>query len=225
MAEAPKKLTVQTMFKCIWLKFYAEQVAHYAVLQHNETEILEEALNNVVLGLSDKYVIDSYVHNKDFNKDDVWKPSIEKPHAHLLLWVRTEGHNGRTRLGTLLKELEKVANIRFRTKEDETLLEMSTKFPNMRKQEHIKAVVYHTHETCTAKEDELKVQYPRDGRITNLSQAELDNFYRIYEQKFNISNARQAGLLVEDYARQAYEIGIKGDDFNEKLNGSTEHHR
>lgn len=222
-----KKFTVKTKFKCIWLKFYAEQVEYYLEEQHNDSEVLEEALNNVVIGLSDKYIIDAYVHNKDFNKDDIWQPSIEKPHGHLLLWVRKEGHDNTTRVGTLLKELEKLAHIRYRTEEDETLLEMSTKFPNMRKQEHIKAVVYHTHETCAAKEDDLKVLYPREGRITNLSQEELDNFYRIYEQKFNISNARQAGLLVEDYARQAYEIGTKGEDFNEWFfdNVPVEHYK
>ena len=26
MADQPKKFTVKTLFKCIWLKFYAEQI-------------------------------------------------------------------------------------------------------------------------------------------------------------------------------------------------------
>lgn len=215
-AETSKnsKFTVKTQFRCIWLKFYGEQVENYSEELHNDREYLEQSLEDVKAVVGDKYWLDSYVHDGDFNKDDFWKPSIEKPHAHLLLWLKSEDKSLKTRVGTLLKELEK-AHIRFRKEEDTTLLEQSTKFPNMRKQEHIKAVVYHTHETCAAKEDDLKVQYPREGRITNLPQDMLDEFYRIYEQKYNISKSRDFKLLIEDYSRQAYEIGREGLDFND----------
>lgn len=214
MADNPQ-FTIKKLCYAVWLKFYAEQVETYKEDMNSmeQQELMRNALHEFINKYGHKYKIDSIVHYKDYNTDDMLAPSIEKPHSHLLCYMESTGtKENKFRLQTLLNDLKK-CGIRYR-EEDKTLLEKSTKFPRMRAQEHCKVIVYHTHETAEAREKDGKEFYSREERITNLTPSELDLIYHIYEQKFNKIDNKDNTLLLEDYCNQAYALGQQGGDFD-----------
>lgn len=211
------KWNVSHRFTCIWLKFYAEQCGlpvYEDQSIENQKHYLNKALSNLLMSQHD-YMFHSIVHDNDdlqaIEKDSeaFWKPEVEKPHIHLLIFFP---NGGRMRISTLLKELEKTAGIKFREDKDTGFFYKGTKFPDMRKKEHIKALVYHTHESDTAKHEEGKYQYYRSQCVTNIPSEILDSMYMTYFQQ--LSQQKTYSVVEYDLMIKARQLGRQALPFD-----------
>ena len=211
--------------RSFWFKFYAEQCGYVAPTsdgqsvpisapnvneQFKQTQILRNTLANIVANTSpDKYCMHAAVHYADKvapNETQFWAPSIEKPHAHLLIWLPEKSHTGNrsgaTRLNTILNYLSQFGLIYRPEYDTELLLNHGVERVDLRQKRHFNAVVYHSHETDEA-QDEGKHRYDRKEMITNLSSEELNAMYDYYFSSISRVGKHDA----EYYENEAFELG------------------
>lgn len=217
--ELQVKWTVDKQVSCIWLKFYAEQLGiSQDAAPDAQAAALRSYLSELVTRLDIPYYIHGIVHDKCTNTDDLWAPSVEKPHAHLLVISNdTRTHCGRQEVCRyrISAILNKLAPLAYRPEEDKTLFYRSTSFPSLKGREHMRCVVYHTHETSAARDDDGKYQYDRSDCYTNIPAAVLSTYYDTYFAVLDapakikdITNYRKIELMQE-----ARRMGERGEDF------------
>lgn len=209
---------------CIWLKFYAEQCGFVPSGDQDHVakdKFIEEQklfISKALYLLSESkhdYYFHAIMHDKDdlqAEENDIekfWNPEIEKPHVHLLIFYP---NGGRIRISTLLSELSRTAGINFRHDKDTDFFYLGTKFPDMRKKEHIKAIVYHTHESDQAQEEEGKYEYDREECVTNIPKDVLDALYLTYFEQ--LSHQKPVVSVEYDMMIHARNLGRQAQAFN-----------
>lgn len=209
---------VSKITRCIWIKFYAEQVG----FQPSGTAIASpvsdyplqiSALQSFLSSLSSLsgYSYHAILHDSDAlppsSDSEFWSPSIEKPHVHLLLFS-----SSRFRVSTVLNDLKKATGLYFRPDTDTQMFRIATRFPDMRKKEHFKAIVYHTHETDQAV-DAGKHTYSRSLCVTNIPATDLGVIYDTYFSQLS----RQKVVKVDKYdaVLHARNLGRSGLSFED----------
>lgn len=191
--KAGIKLTMRSNVKTLSLKFYAEQIGL-------EPDATSEQIRNYFEPVRDtfkeKFPEDDlciFIHDKDSNKDDVWEPSIEKLHVHVI-W-RTHGKPAH--VSTVLNRV----NVHFRKGLDDNLIinhgiETINNFKDM--------VEYLPHKTSQARKDG-KHEYEWSEMITTYSMDELLAFDNSYVPTAKLDAAQV--LMDESYKAGFERIG------------------
>lgn len=211
-----------------WFKFYAEQVG---CPQGADFDTQLKYLRDYFYGLTKQtfdYWWDSIIHYRDTNIDDLWGKSSEKPHAHLLtVSCRRQSSNNKLiphRISTLINSL----GLNYRP-EDDIMMSRGGIIPlSYQKNEHIRSMVYHTHETVEAQETIGKELYDRSERYTNIPSDVLDEWYEYYFKFMNMSKRHDVELptkaKISDYMDYAFDLGFHCDDLDDFLNSIPRHH-
>jgi len=218
-----------------WFKFYAEQTGWRALdsngnpvdITNNSANLpeairnayhdqqrkaLDTALNKLVTNTpADKYQIHAIVHYADLlegkgTTKEFFRPSIEKPHAHLLLIVPgtdSYGHRNERRLRVILNYLRNTAGIQYREDTDaELLMNGGAIRGSWRDRAHIRYLCYNTHETDDAR-TAGKHLYDRSECHTNIPPEILADYYKTYAD----SMSKQAFLGEEAFVNYAEACG------------------
>lgn len=215
------KFNVQKRTSCVWFKFYAEQLGVSEEASYEEQEKALQGYLQVLCSRALPFYVHGIVHNKDTNKDDFWLPSVEKPHAHLLVlsyqksFRSNRSHLVQYRISSILSNLRP---LHFRPDTDDTLIIQSTQFPFLKTREHVRAIVYHTHETFEASETEGKHRYSRSECYTNIPEDLLDSYYEEYMTIMNRGKKDLTAIANYDklqFMATARTLGEQGKDFAE----------
>lgn len=222
--ETKSKLewTVKKQCACLWLKFYAEQVDPNIKpdsTKREQVQALGEYLK--ILGKKDvPFWYHGIIHDKDYNTDDIYSPTEEKLHIHLLVIMYRKKQNGKLAQLRVESILNKLRPLKFRTPDDDMMFVKGTKFPNLRAKEHIKSMVYHTHETYEARQKEGKPLYKRECAVTNIPADVLAEWYKEYEIYMDGSRKNPDVKPLDNNAMAAMimiagELGRRGEDFEQ----------
>lgn len=193
--KSPKKkvhLTMRSSVRTLSIKVYDEQMPDG--WEHVKQQIKEIGKDYQVIGIR---------HDRDNNKDDIWKPSKEKPHYHII--ARVTGKNP-VHVSTIMKILD----VQYRPEEDATLwnehgVETIKDFGAM--------ATYLTHDTEQAQLDG-KEKYELEELVSNLS---MDEIKQVRDGYIRVSSANKK-IGMEELAEldeQAYKLGYELKDFNE----------
>lgn len=222
--ETKKKLewTVKKQTSCIWLKFYAEQVSPNIKPDSTEQEQVQ-ALGEYLktLGKTEKpFYYHAIIHDKDYNLDDLHNPTKEKPHIHMLVIMYKKKQNGKIAQLRVESILNKLKPLKFRTPDDDTMFIKGTKFPNLKAREHVRSMVYHTHETYEARQKEGKPLYKREQATTNIPAEMLADWYKEYDVYMNGSRKAPDIKPLDNNAMASMiaisaELGRRGEDFEQ----------
>lgn len=211
--------------RSFYFKFYAEQCGYSApsasggtvpissapvgIEQLKQTNCIKNLLKNIAeqtpIG---KYKVHGACHYTDkmaSSESDFWKPSSEKPHGHLLIWLpaRASGKESPpVELNTILNYLAQFGLVYRPDVDTDLLLNHGVEKVDLRQKQHYNVIVYHTHETDEAVADG-KHRYERDEMFTNLPQSELDEIYNYYFSSISKAGKHDA----EYYEKEAYQLG------------------
>lgn len=185
-----KTLTMRSTVKTLSIKCYDEQLA--LGWEHVQDLIKKIPKENHVIAIK---------HDKDYNLDNIWLPSTEKPHYHII-WRTTQ--KTPWHVSTVLNTL----GIYYRPDIDDTLwrnhgVETIRDFGSM--------AMYLTHETEQAELDG-KTWYPIEELVSNLTLDEIkqvrEGYKRLSEQckKVSIDELSELDEL-------AYQMGYELKDF------------
>ena len=147
-----KMLTMESKVRTFSIKIYDEQLP-----------LGWDATCNAIRGVdSNKTQVMGIRHDADYNSDDIWLPSIEKAHYHII----GRGING---YSIRIKQLLEMLHVEFRPELDDSLwknhgVETVKNFANM--------ATYLTHETEEAILD-AKTIYPIGNIVSNLTIDEI----------------------------------------------------
>lgn len=185
-------LTMRSMVRTLSLKFYDEQMPD----GWGQVKV-------IIRGIGKEYQVIAIRHDRDTNKDDIWKPSIEKPHYHII--VRVIGKNP-VHVSTILNML----NIEYRPDVDETLwnehgVETVKNFGAM--------AMYLTHDTEQAQLDG-KEKYELEELVSNLSMDEIKQVREGYI-RVSASNKKVSMEELSKLDEEAYKMGYDLKDFDE----------
>lgn len=159
-----------------------------------------------------KYWVIGIVHDRDYNSDDFWQPSIEKPHIHI---------NGKALCKSFhLCTWFKLLGIELRVGIDDVSFFNGYGLRSISDREDDKeygnrfsrAVNYLTHDTDKAKMDG-KTQYDVKDLFTNLTDEEIVAI-RKGTRPATLSTA-ELKRICADLDKQAYDIGYSLRDFND----------
>lgn len=191
-------LTMESSVKTLALKIYDEQMPDGVEVVADEITRIDKTEYQVVM----------IKHYRDYQGDDFYAPSIEKPHYHILLRVVGRGKNGVSprKVKTILRML----HIVFRPGVDDAIrerhgLETARHFENY--------ITYLLHKTPEAIADG-KAPYSIDEFITNLTideiQQVLDGYCRLTENRIRVG-VREMSEIDE----KAFDLGYSLKDFEE----------
>lgn len=168
------------------------------------------------------------VHYKDTNRPktdaEKWRPSLEKPHCHLLIFYSDRDQNNRylkTRMSTLLNLLSKYGLV-FREGQDDSILFRDTRFPQMRTKDLTRIIAYHTHETYDARETDGKELYDRSECFTNIPDNALQTYYDYYFTHLDAPSDKELRVHApstdaqDEIMRQFYQHGLECHDFDDE---------
>lgn len=147
-------------------------------------------------------------HNRDYNTDDVWEPSVEKPHYHLI--ARTI-NNKPVKVKMLLSnpKTSKRGLVAYRKELDDVLFDKSGV---QTIGDFQKYTVYLTHETEEAERDGKALYDYKTEIISNMDTDEIELIRDGYKQVSRIyvkpKDAREADKI-------AYELGKKLKSFED----------
>lgn len=197
----------------------ADMIADYVAANDNLNAFLNplfykylDRFKGIVIGVDvQQYWLIGIVHDKDYNCDDFWEPSIEKPHIHLngkavcrnyqlCSWLKMLGIK-------LRKDIDDVAffeghGLRSISERDDS--EYGNKFS--------RAVNYLTHDTDQARMDG-KYQYPETDLFTNLDDDELLAIRK--GTRPSCLSTSELARICKDLDAQAYDVGYSLRDFDD----------
>lgn len=152
---------MESSLRTISVKCYAEQLG----LPANATpiQIVRKLVKIIPKIDKEKYQVFAICHCRDTNKDDIWHPSIEKPHVHI--WARIKKGNPQ-KVRTWLN----LFHVKYREGLDDNL------FANhgVENCDIVKSAMYSTHDTDKAIADG-KAHYELEEVIMNISMDEFKN--------------------------------------------------
>lgn len=192
MAKEKIILTTRSNVRTLSIKVYDEQLPN----GWDDVKRLIRLINK------SEYQVIAIKHDRDTNKDDIWEPSIEKPHYHII--IRVLGKSP-VHVSTILNMLGVV----YRKGIDDNLwkehgVESLRDFSNM--------AVYLTHETPEAVYAG-KAKYELEELISNL---ELEEIKQVREGYIRVSEInRKVGMVeLDELDKQAFKLGYELGDFN-----------
>lgn len=190
---ARKMLTMESKVRTFSIKIYDEQLP----LGWEKTC---EAINAVD---KNKMQILAICHDSDYNSDDIWLPSIEKSHYHII----GRGVNG---YSIRIKQVLEMLHIEFRQKIDDELwkhhgIETVANFPNMS--------VYLTHETDEAILD-AKTVYPIEKIVSNLTKDEIIEVRQGYIRVGQNGGYKKTYVEMAELDAIARNLGYQLQNFN-----------
>lgn len=214
------KWHLKTRKAAVYLEFYPEQCTDQKA---TERDTLLNAIENAVHKLPAEWNIHGAVHDRSTKLKKKAKTAADieddKTHAHLLIWTYPINNTNYYRfyMGQLLGLLAS-AGIAYRLDLDKELLNHA-KFPNIRKSEHIRFLVYNYHESLDAVESG-KEHYTEDDIRTNLTPEEIADLKRIYFLKLNGPTGKKdipapSRLLKVEHLQRFRQIGEEGGNFEE----------
>lgn len=188
MAKSKKKfLTMKSQVRRMSIKCYEEQLP----------EGWEETKKKIIKISGKKWVVIAIKHDSDFNGDDVWEPSKDKPHIHIIVRC-VDGSHPR------VQEVLKALGVVYRPEVDRSLWE---NHGVEAVEDWVAMVTYLPHWTDEAIK-EGKYKYSLDQLVSNISQAEIEQVMSGYVHK-----TYETDLKLLD--GQAYELGYALGDFDE----------
>lgn len=118
--------TLESVMQSVALKFYPEQITGYDAEHAEDRKYTEQLIQQLKQRIQKQDATEiqvlMIVHNADFDHDDYWDPSAEKPHVHIIMRFIGKMPNGnikRERIGTILEML----GVTYRPDVDRTLWE------------------------------------------------------------------------------------------------------
>ncbi len=199
--KSPKKksYTMRSCLRKVAVKCYAEQLGLPSDASY--LEIIKK-LQKTIPHISRDYIVFAIVHYKDTLSDDVFLPSIEKPHAHI--WaIRRDKRN--EHVSTWLS----LFGVKYRPKIDDELFKnqgvelMKTL---------IGSAMYSTHDTEEAMKDG-KEQYDIEEVIMNITMEEFLAIRKGYEQGLVNGKLTLEQQIALDEA--AFQLGYELKDWEE----------
>lgn len=200
-----------------------------------QVSYMRNVLSHIVADTNFPYDVYAIVHDKDTYKDKALcgidtkrniflQPAVEKPHSHLVLVTRGTESNGkgktrsrRSTIGAMLYILA-LHGLTFRfDSPDADIAEADTNLLlnqglialEMQKKQHIRTIVYLTHETTDARDVDGKVQYDRSLVYTNNI-----SFFEYAHTYYADRLCPKFGLdVVEELQEKFYECGANKKDF------------
>lgn len=185
-------LTMESKVTTLALKFYPEQLPGGWDNLKKIIKAIDKALYQVL----------AIMHYKDYLKDDIWAPSNEKPHIHIIFRMTDTSKSIR------VKQILQMLNVVFRQGIDDKLW----KEHGAETCVHFDAyAMYLTHDTRQARLDG-KAQYDVDEIVSNLNADEIqlvrDGYIRVSQQHHKVSldemiqidkEAEQLGYNLKDF--------------------------
>ena len=206
--KAKKVYTAESNLRSLSLKFYAEQVEGYdpeeGLSDVDWLELVVKRLENTNLFPKDKFIAVGGIHDKDFVGDDFWKPSIEKPHAHIFIDIISKSPY---KLRTLFNKL----GINGSREEDKTFWTHHGAEPIGSSIEECS--LYQTHETADAIRDG-KTIYSLDDVHTNLTREELIELRDLAKDNKE-GKERSTAIELEKINNESFERGYNLKDFDD----------
>lgn len=220
LKEASKKFNPRYLTACLWLKLYPEYfgMTEKAYPRDQISAKMTDALNRfkdfcTESGLS----VHAFVHDEDEaiqNRVDL--PKLKVLHSHVLIFADKRFHMSAV-FNAMAKSGIDVDDDHYNN------FMLDARWPDKRKREHIRTIVYHTHETQDAK-DKQKHVYSRDKAITNI---DVDTLAAYYTEFFTVMD-HMSGSLKERMKfaaldrlqkaginRLALQYGESGGDFSD----------
>lgn len=209
--------TLESVMQSLALKLYPEQITGYDADHAEELgydERLIQQLRQRIQSLTDTDMqVLMIVHDADYDHDDYWSPSAEKPHIHIIMRYigkTASGHVRRERIGTILETL----GVTYRPDLDRTLWE----------QHGVEAVgdfveyaAYLLHWTDKAQKAG-KHSYDLSALVSNLTvdqiQEILDGHRRTSEAAPDENRRVQIDTMI-DLDQEAYQLGYTLHDFDD----------
>lgn len=187
-----RTLTMRSSVKTLSMKFYDEQLPKGW-----------ETVKEIIKAFPKEYHVIAIRHDKDYNQDDIWGPSAEKPHYHII-WrttCKTPSH-----VSTILNQF----GVKYRPGLDDTLwekhgVETVGDFGAM--------ATYLTHDTEQAMLDG-KAHYELSELVSNLSLEEIKQARDGYIRVSTSSNKVDMKEWVK-LDEKAFQLGYELKDYQE----------
>lgn len=190
-ADHKKKMyTIRTNVKSLSIKCYDEQLPDGW-----------ETVKKMIKALPKEYHVIAIRHDRDYNADDIWEPSVEKPHYHII-WRTTKKVS--EHVSTVLNKL----GVKYRPGIDDNLwkehgVEGISDFGNL--------ATYLTHDTKQAILDG-KTHYEFTELVSNLSIEEIKNVRDGYV-RVSAPTGKIGMQEMKELDEQARKIGYELKDF------------
>lgn len=208
--------TLESVMQSVALKFYPEQITGYdpehAGGSGYTEELLQELKQRIQKLDDDEMQILMIVHNGDFDHDDYWCPSIEKPHIHIIMRFISKMSNGnikRERIGSILEML----GVTYRPDVDRTLWEQHGVESIG---DFVEYANYLLHWTAKAKKAG-KHCYELSDLVSNLTEdkiLEILNGHKQISEAAPDENKKVQISTMIDLDREAYQLGYDLRDFD-----------
>ena len=220
LKEVSKKFNPRYRTSCIWLKIYPEYIGmnekafprniistHMSDVLHHFTDLCTDS------GLS----VHAIIHDEDTSiQNRIDLPKHKALHAHVLIFADKRFH-----MSAVLNAMA-AANIDVDDAHYNNFM-LDVRWPDKRKREHVRTIVYHTHETQEAK-DKQKHVYSRDKAITNIALDTLAAYYtEFFTMMDHVNGALKERMKLASLDRfqkaninqRALEYGQTGADFDD----------
>lgn len=192
-----KGLTLESNVKTLAIKIYDEQLPN----GWDNTKELIQNLN------PSKYQAIAIKHDKDYSKDDFFKPSSEKAHYHIIVRVM-DGVNI-TKNGLHVRQILKDLGIVFR--EEDKIMAENHGLETVGNFSHY--ATYLTHETEKAIADGKQI-YNTSELVSNLTQDEIQQIRDGYTRLSSSEKKVSIDDMIE-LDKQAKEKGYNLEDFDD----------
>lgn len=183
--------------------YYIDEDAYNRHVEHLITSLSER-----VRGIpSDVMQVEMILHDRDYNHDDFWAPSNEKPHIHLIGRVVIDPNNqnrNKKKLSWILKKL----GITYRKGTDDSLVQEHG-VESCRDFSEYSVYLWHGTEKAIS---EGKTPYDPDDVVSNLSGVELQQIRDGYS-RIVTSGKRVSPKDLEALDDAAYRLGVELGDF------------
>lgn len=198
------RLTLESTVKTVAFKVYDEQLSDDESGK-TKFEQLKERIVTIDRG---RYIVLCIRHDRDTLGDDYWKPSIEKPHYHILVLVMNGDKMADS--GVKVRTIQKLIGVTFRPNLDDNLL-----------REHgvetLKSTPAYTtyllHKTEQAMADG-KTPYELEEIISNISQEEIKQIMDGYSTPASARGKASLGTMIE-LDEKAEQLGYELGNFKE----------
>lgn len=205
-----KYLTMQSSVKTLALKFYMEQIT---------TGRIEDIIEDIHGIDPDEYEVIGIVHNRDTKTDDLFEPSIEKPHVHVIIRITCRPFKKITpvKVRTILNLFPHL-HYRLSHKNKDGEIEEGEDDELWKKKgvttvgDFAEYATYLTHDTEKAIADG-KAHYEMDELFSNLSPGvivQIRDGYRVYSD----GGSKRSYKEMADLDAYAYQLGYNLGDYD-----------
>lgn len=192
-ADGGRLLTMESSVRMMTIKCYEEQMPNG----------WSDVCGKIAAIDTKRYQVFAIKHDRDTLTDDIFLPSVEKPHYHIVIRSKTNP--------TKVRVILNLFGIKFRPGEDDALWTESVR--TVKEGKFASAVMYLTHETAKAIEDG-KEPYDRDEVVSNLTRAEVDQVREGYVRT-SVNSKKVTIDDMADLTQVAYKHGYDLKDWDD----------